>query len=276
MTTLLILSSAAAMAIVLLARHRRTRETVYTTLADRRRHVGAEPSPAIAVPPPMIPLARQFDQQRLVSVPGFLEGQSLERLIRESLGNRRRVERSFIPRHKKGGTLSYEAIHHVAPACLAFYLSPALRRWLSALIGTEVYPTADHDQSSCSLLVYDRAGDHIGWHFDYNFYRGRHFTVLLSLLNRRLPTDVDLPAGLSEGQLQHRVHGQVATVETPPNTLVVFEGKRVFHRATAIGEDQERVMLSMTFSTDPRVHPWKEAGRRIKDMAYFGPRVLFG
>jgi hypothetical protein len=82
--------------------------------------------------------------------------------------------------------------------------------------------------------------------------------------------------GLSEGELQRRCDGVVDTVATPPNTLVVFEGSRVFHRATAIGDGQERIILSMTFSTDPRIHPWKEAARRIKDTAYFGPRVLLG
>jgi hypothetical protein len=195
--------------------------------------------------------------------------------VAEGLAARKRAERSFVPGHKKGGTLSYAAIHEHAPACLALYHGEALRQWLGQVIGTPVYPTADHDQSSCSLLYYDEPGDHIGWHFDHNFYRGRHFTVLLSLVNQSLQPDCGLAHGLSAGRLQRRRNGSEETVPTPPNTLVLFEGARVRHRATAVDRDQERIMLSMTFSTEPRVAPWKEWIRRLKDTAYFGPRVLF-
>jgi hypothetical protein len=199
-----------------------------------------------------------------------LDPAQLAQLREEARQARRLAERSLVPGHKKGGTLSYEAVHREAPRCLALYHSVALRQWLVRVLGTEVRPTADHDQSSCSLLYYDRPGDHIGWHFDHNFYRGRHFTVLLSLENRGAAT-----AGrLSSGRLQRRLHGATREVPTPENVLVVFEGARVFHRATAVGDRERRIMLSMTFATDPRVHPWKETLRRIKDTAYFGPRVL--
>jgi hypothetical protein len=276
MTVLLLVACAVAVAAVLILRQRRRRAGVYPALAGLRRTICATHPAPIATALPSQSQAAVFDRQRLVSVPAFLDAPGLQGLIHESEAARSLVERSYIPRHKQGGTLSYEAIHHHAPGCLAFYLSPALREWLSALIGTGVYPTADHDQSSCSILVYDRKGDHIGWHYDYNFYRGRHFTVLLALSNRRLATHLGAAPGLSDGELQRRCAGGIDTIATPPNTLVVFEGCRVSHRATAIGDDQERVILSMTFSTDPRVHPWKEAARRIKDMAYFGPRALLG
>jgi len=55
---------------------------------------------------------------------------------------------------------------------------------------------------------------------------------------------------------------------------VLFEGARVFDRATAVAEGDERVMLSMTLCTDPGLGPLKELARRVKDTAYYGPRVL--
>lgn len=276
MSALLLAFCTVALAAGLLVRHRRRRAGVYAALADLRRDIAALPPSAIASPLPAETQRAAFASQRLVSVPGFLGAAYLRELAREAETSRALAERSFVPRHKQGGTLSYEDVHHHAPACLALYRATSLREWLSALIGDGVYPTADHDQSSCSLLVYDREGDHIGWHYDHNFYRGRHFTVLLCLANRGLDTPGAASGSLSNGELQRRQRGIVETIVTPPNTLVVFEGSRVLHRATAIGEGQQRIMLSMTFSTDPRVHPWKEAARRIKDTAYFGPRVLFG
>jgi hypothetical protein len=256
-------------------RHHRRRRMLYDSLPAQR---AATMDP---LPPPRLRSGSgtasrtQFDHQRLLSEAEFLDHDSLQRLVGECLAARQHAERSLIPGHKKGGTLSYEAIHRHAPNCLALYHSTALRDWLTSVIGAAVRPTADHDQSSCSILYYDVAGDHIGWHFDHNFYRGRHFTVLLSLLNQASPADTITDGPLSAGQLQRRLRGRIEIVPTPVNTLVVFEGARVFHRATAIERNQARIVLSMTFGTDPTLSPWKEVLRRIKDTAYYGPRVLF-
>lgn len=200
---------------------------------------------------------------------GFLAPERLESLRAECEASHVLAEHSYIPGHKKGGTLSYEALHRHAPARLAFYHSQALRRWLSEVVGVPVVPTADHDQSSCSVLYYDRAGDHIDWHYDYNFYRGRHFTVLLSLVNRGADT------GVSAGRLMWRAKfGEKSEWDTSENLLAMFEGARVYHRASPVAKGDKRIMLSMTFSTDPRIHPLKELARRLKDTAFYGPRAL--
>jgi hypothetical protein len=210
-----------------------------------------------------------FERQRIVRIQGFLATEDLAALRSECETNQRRAERSYIPGHKKGGTLSYEAIHHHAPACLALYRSSGLREWLSAVVGEQLRPTADHDQSSCSVLYYDQGGDQINWHYDYNFYAGRHFTVLLSLVNR------SAEGGLSAGRLMQRTRGHPdIDWDTSENVLVLFEGARVLHRASPIADGDRRVMLSMTFCTDPRIHPLKEVARRIKDTAYYGARAL--
>jgi hypothetical protein len=277
MSTLITGLGAVILALAALAwhRHHRRRRMLYASLPTQRAAL-LDP-----LPPPCLrigsenALQTKFDRQRLVSRAEFLGADSLQRLVEECLTARQHAERGLIPGHKKGGTLSYEAIHRYAPNCLSLYHSTALRDWLASVIGAAVRPTADHDQSSCSILYYDEAGDHIGWHFDHNFYRGRHFTVLLSLLNQASPAAAAMDGAVSAGRLQRRVRGRIEVVPTPPNTLVVFEGARVFHRATAIDRNQTRIMLSMTFSTDPTLSPWKEMLRRIKDTAYYGPRVLF-
>lgn len=130
-------------------------------------------------------------------------------------------------------------------------------------------PTADHDQSSCSILYYDQAGDHINWHYDHNFYRGRHFTVLLSLVNR------SAAGGVSAGRPTQRLpNGAALDWDTSENVLVMFEGAVILHRATPIAESDQHVMLSMTLCTNPGIGLFKELLRRVKDTAYFGPRVL--
>jgi hypothetical protein len=180
------------------------------------------------------------------------------------------AERSYIPGHKAGGTVSYAALHTCAPELVAFYHSEELRRLCSEVVGTELVPTPINDQSSCSLLVYQRAGDHIGWHYDHDFYRGRHFTVLLILVNERRGQP-----GTSAARLEANIAGEVRVVPTPCNTLVVFEGARVRHRVTRLGEDERRILLSMTFCTDPRASMLQGLLRRCKDTAYYGVRALW-
>jgi hypothetical protein len=249
-------------------RHRRKRQALYCALAGERPERCRRYRPTIQTRAEPASLREVFDRDRLIRVEGFLASESLAELRGELEANRERVERSCVPGHKRGGTLSYEAIHRYAPACLAVYHSPEVQHWLGAVVGAPLVPTADHDQSSCSLLYYDRRGDHIQWHYDHNFYRGRHFTILLSLVNR------GAEGGLSAGRLQRRSVTEVLEVDTSANVLVMFEGARVFHRATAVAEGDERVMLSMTLCTDPGLGLFKELARRVKDTAYYGPRVL--
>lgn len=251
-------------------RHHAKRTRLYRTLAEERQQVVRQYAALLPALPECNGLSESFRKFYLVRREDFLAPEALRRLRDECLANQGRAERTYLPVHKKGGTLSYEALHRHSPACLAFFHSEALRRWVSDVVGAEVRPCADHDQSACSILYYDQAGDHINWHFDHNFYKGRHFTVLLSLVNR------SAQGGPSTSQLQTKdAAGAVTVVDTSENSIVVFEGARVLHRASPAEAGDVRVILSMTFSTDPRV-PWlKEAMRRCKDTAYYGLRALW-
>jgi hypothetical protein len=179
-------------------------------------------------------------------------------------------ERSFVPTHKKGGTVAYETLIGSAPSIVALYHCADLKDFISRVVGVPVQPTPIHDQSSLSVLVYDKPGDHIGWHYDHNFYRGRHFTVLIALANQG-----SAAAGLSHAELQARVAGQEIAVRTAANTAVVFEGARVHHKVTPIRQGERRLILSMTYCTDPRAWWWQGVSRRLKDTAFFGVRALW-
>ncbi len=179
-------------------------------------------------------------------------------------------ERSFVPTHKKGGTVAYETLIANAPAIVAFYHSADLRTYISRLVGAPVQPTPLHDQSSLSVLFYDKPGDHIGWHYDHNFYRGRHFTVLIAMRNEGRAAD-----GLSHAVLMGRVGGREISISTKPNTAVIFEGALVHHKVTPIQEGERRLILSMTYCVDPRAWWWQGVSRRLKDTAFFGVRALW-
>jgi hypothetical protein len=179
-------------------------------------------------------------------------------------------ERSFVPTHKKGGTVAYETLIASAPAIVALYHCAAFKDVISRVVGVRVHPTPINDQSSLSVLFYDKPGDHIGWHYDHNFYRGRHFTILIGIANVGSAAD-----GLSHAELMARIAGQEIAVRTPPNAAVVFEGARIRHKVTPIDAGEQRLMLSMTYCTDPRALWWQSISRRLKDTAFFGIRALW-
>ncbi|SEE21322.1 2OG-Fe(II) oxygenase superfamily protein [Rhizobiales bacterium GAS191] len=242
------------------------RAKLYRELADRVARIAA-------TTPLLLPASRQSAlpsfADRLIFLRDFLPEAAFAQLKAEA---ERLVapERSFVPAHKKGGTVAYETLIASAPAIVSCYHSQDLTAFVSRLVGAKVQPTPISDQSSLSLLFYDKPGDHIGWHYDHNFYRGRHFTLLLALDNQGRAAN-----GLSHAELKARIGGQERGVATPPNTMVVFEGAGVSHKVTPILEGERRLVLSMTYCADPRAYWWQGVTRRIKDTAFYGIRALW-
>jgi hypothetical protein len=279
---------------VWLVRHRTRRQRYLSQLASQRPDLIRDTTIQLAAIDSTAPAA-EFAQQHITRIENFVTPACLQILRDEALACIPQMKRTFIPTHKKGATLSYEQIHRLAPHGLAFYHNADVQQWVSRITGETIFPTPEQDQSSLSILCYHEPGDHIGWHYDHNFYRGRHFTVLLSLVNEgrvcrvfeanqsstiepvRLEDSANpTKTGLSRGTYQRRLPGGgTQDFDTSPNTLIVFEGAKVRHRATPIAADERRVILSMTYCTDPRISRFKEFVRRVKDTAFFGLRALW-
>jgi len=259
----------ASVMLIILIRHRLHRSRTLSGLAQQRAEWVSKHTVTINSTADTSQLSTAFARERLVRIPDFLSPDCLRVLRAEAEENIPRMVPSYIPTHKKGRTLSYENIHRHARSCLGIYHSPAMTDWVSSITGMKVYPTPDHDQSSLSVLCYKEAGDHINWHFDHNFYKGRHFTVLLSLANEATE------GGVSQSRLMRRTSTGDEFVDTSPNVLVVFEGAKVLHRASPTAEGDLRIMLSMTYCADPRTSKVKEFARRVKDTAFYGLRALW-
>lgn len=219
---------------------------------------------------------RQFSKEqlpdfskRLATIPHFLpeeEFNALKAEVQSLIG----VERTYLPTHKKGGTISYSTLREVAPKAIELYNSPEYQQILSDIVGVKLVPTPLKDESSLSVLVYSKTGDHIGWHYDHNFYNGLHFTAMIAIENKGNNAD-----GLSSARLMTRGKQGDTVIPTPPNTFVIFEGAKILHQASKIGESETRIMLSMTYCTNPKNSLVKEWARRIKDTAFFGIRALW-
>jgi hypothetical protein len=181
------------------------------------------------------------------------------------------VHRNYIPRHKKGGSVSFYTLAAEAPAILGLYRHPAFLEFLARVTGQRAQPCPESDPHACALYFYTEPGDHIGFHYDTSYYKGTRYTVLVGILERsssRLVCQLykDDPARATE-ELR---------LATEPGTLVLFNGDKLWHAITPLGEGEERVSLTLEYVTDPYMTPFKRFVSNMKDsIAYFGFRAVF-
>jgi len=212
-----------------------------------------------------------WQKNELLVADGFLGAEALAPMIAEADRLRAKINRNFVPRIKKGGSVSYFDVMRDAPAILAFYRSPEFITWLSAITREPLLVCPDNDPHACALYYYTEAGDHIGFHYDTSFYRGKRYTVLLGLVEQsssRLVCEVfkDDPTRATETR----------SVHTVPGTLVMFNGDKLWHAVTPSAAGEDRVVLSMEYVTDQRMSQLNRIVSNVKDaVAYFGIRSLF-
>jgi hypothetical protein len=213
-----------------------------------------------------------WEQNEFICLERWLPAGLVARMVAEVERVRPQVHRNYIPRHKKGGSVSYYTLLEQAPTILALYRAPAFVAFLSAISGRALLSCPESDPHSCALYFYTEPGDHIGFHFDTSYYKGARYTVLVGLIERsssRLVCQLykDDPQGRPLVELQLATH---------PGTIVAFNGDKLWHSITPLGDNEERVSLTLEYVTDPSMHPLKRLFSNLKDaFAYFGLRAVF-
>jgi len=186
---------------------------------------------------------------------------------------RKNIFRNYVPGHKQGGSVSYYAIANESPesAIVSLYRSPALRRFLSQIVNEDLLLCPDSDPHSCALYYYTQPGDHIGYHYDRSYYKGKRYTILMGLIERseqcRLVAHLRAPGSTGEFSEQ--------SIPLDPGSLVIFNGDTLWHAVTPLGSREERIVLTMQYVTDQAMGPFHRAFSNLKDaFAYFGPAAL--
>jgi hypothetical protein len=181
------------------------------------------------------------------------------------------VHRNYIPRHKKGGSVSFYTLAARAPAILTLYRHPAFLDFLARVTGQRAQPCPEGDPHACALYFYTEPGDHIGFHYDTSYYQGLRYTVLVGIVERSSSRLVC--------QLYKDVPGRTieeVRLTTDPGTVVLFNGDKLWHAITPLGEGEERVSLTLEYVTDPRMTSFKRFVSNMKDsIAYFGFKAVF-
>ena len=212
------------------------------------------------------------EQDEFVYIERWLPPALVARLVADVDRVRPAIHRNYIPRHKKGGSVSAYTLVAQAPAIVALYRSPAFLEFLARLTGARLQRCPATDPHACALYFYTEPGDHIGFHYDTSYYRSARYTVLVGLVER---SSSRLVCQLHRG-LPGRTPVEVS-LRTDPGTFILFNGDRLWHAITPLGAGEERVSLTLEFVTDPRMAPLKRFVSNMKDsIAYFGFRSVFG
>jgi hypothetical protein len=159
---------------------------------------------------------------------------------------------------KRQKCISIKRLQESLPEIVEFYKS--LPSVISDVIGAKVSITPLTESNSLCLVVYEKEGDYIDWHFDTNHYNGRYFTLLLPVSTVH-----------TCGNYQFRNSKEkTQSVKLDMGQALLFEGDKVYHRAKKLCANQRRVILSCTFTTSQEIPPIEIIFQKIKNIGIFG------
>jgi hypothetical protein len=125
---------------------------------------------------------------------------------------------------------------------LELYYSIEMTNYLTNTIKKPIQRTTLSDENACSLIIYSKKGDYIDWHKDFSNYYGDRYVSLLTLVNEN-----EITGNLSENEFYYIYNGKEYKLKMKPNSFIIFKGSEIFHKSTAINNNEKRILLSMTF-----------------------------
>jgi len=161
--------------------------------------------------------------------------------------------------NKKGVAITCQSILDITPQVISFYQNE-LCQYISKLINVQLYPTELKIPTCCCIIIYEKEGDWINWHYDYNYYKGRFFTVLIPISNNMTCTEFQLMDN----------NNNVKSIHLLNHNSIVFEGNYLYHRATKLCENQKRILLSCQYVTDNTISDWDRFRSKFRDFAFTG------
>jgi hypothetical protein len=178
-----------------------------------------------------------------------------------------RSHRSYVPRYKRGGSIGTFELDQLAPEFGQLYRSPALLQCFDDLTGAQLTRCPDDDPHACALYYYSEPGDYVGFHYDTSWYRGARYTVLIGLVQQS--EHCRLHAHLYKDDPQRET--ERLAVETGPGDLILFNGDKLWHGVSKLAADEQRIVLTLEYLTDPGMAAHKRWISKLKDaVAYFG------
>ena len=187
----------------------------------------------------------------------------------DRLAERVEIERSWV--RSSTAWRSGEAIGgHELETCMADEIAFLMGdefitklRGETGLDDLEFVPGADTNR--LSMLRYLGEGDRIDWHVDGSIYLGPRWAGILTLVEKTFD---------DYAKLELMPHGELVNLAaaTAPNSLVLFRGDHVRHRARPLVDGEERIALSLLLSTWPvrTLNPFLRRYQSRVNLTFYG------
>ena len=212
-----------------------------------------------------------YKNDEFVIIPNFLSEEVIDIMEKECFQLSNDIHRSFIPKHKKGGSVSRNTIYKKTNIFKELYESNDLLEILCKITNEKLMICPEDDQHGCALYFYNKEGDFIGYHFDTSYYVGKRYTLLIGI--------VDKSSCYLEYELFHKQkHSEIKRKKTKiePGSLVLFNGDKLRHRITPAKKNDLRIVLTLEYVSDTAMNPFLKFVSNMKDsIAYFGFRSVF-
>lgn len=179
------------------------------------------------------------------------------------------IHRVKVGTFKKSGSVGRDTLQHHAPNIFSLYTSEKMLRFVESIVGEKLFLCPEWDQHAAALYYYTEPGDCIGVHYDKSFYRSKRFTVLIGLIQDSVSSKLVCYMGATK--VNRRANPR--DVMTHPGCFVVFNGDKLWHEVTPLGEgeNERRVILTLEYVTDPRISFFNRFITNLKDRyLYFG------
>lgn len=209
-------------------------------------------------------------REELAILDRFIAPSIVSRMRDEVYALRTRVKRKAVWGYKSAGSLAASVLVEEAPTVTALYQSPALIELLSTMAERPLHVCPANDPHALAVYWYEQPGDRVGFHYDTSHYVGARYTVLIGI--------VDDSSALLQCRVYSRERRRAVEridVHTTPGKLVFFNGDKLHHAVSPIAANEERIVLSLQYVTDPRMSTLRRALSTVKDsLTYFGLDAL--
>jgi hypothetical protein len=216
--------------------------------------------------------ARFREDDEFIFLERFLPEPLLNEMIVECRRLYPKIYRAYVPFVRKAGTVAHDAIAAQAPALYALYRSPAFLDFARRLTDVQLTPKSSADAHAAALYIYQRKGDHVGFHYDdCGCEDTASYTASVGLINQ---TESKVQFQLFRNHPQRQMRELL--VPMTPGSLVFFCGSRAYHRVTPIARGDERAVFSFAHVREGK----KSTGfgrfyaNLIDAALYFGPKAI--
>lgn len=158
---------------------------------------------------------------------------------------------------KSGSTITTQIINDKLPELINYYQNE-LCNIISKSLNIKLKTTSLNYPTTCCILLYEKEGDWINWHYDYNYYNGRFFTVL-----------VLLSKDITCSKYQYKIGNTINQLDLIEDA-VIFEGNYLYHNASKLCNNEKRYVLSLQYITDDKISFLNSIRIKLKDYAYTG------